>query len=159
MFLSYSVFRFQRLLVKCYADSLAQRFLQETVSRRQGVCALLFPRSTPRKYLTVSAPLTREMSVNPSPSRFAMISMSLVKSAMMFLRRFATMSLPQGPSMLMMSSAPMLVPGSVHQPRDRSAPMLLSKFQDKPTRLNARQNILKNVVNLAVVVMETKSFS
>merc|ERR1719334_1307658 len=66
---------------------------------------------------------------------------------MMFLRRFVTMSLPLGPSMLMMSSAPMLVPGSVLQLRDKSAPMLLSKFQDKLMRLNVKLNTPKNVAS------------
>ena len=87
-----------------------------------------------------------------------MMSMSLVKFVMMFLRKFAIMSLPQLQSMLMMSSAPMLVQGSVLQLRDKSAPMLLSKFQDKLTRLNVKLNTPKNVASL-VVVMETKSFT
>merc|ERR1712029_177091 len=125
---------------------------------RQDAFALLFQRSTPRKFQIVNAPLTREMSVNQSPSRFAMMSMNLVKFVMMFLRRFATMSLPQLPSMLMMSSAPMLVQGSVLQQRDKSALMLLSRFQDKLMRLNVKLNTPKNVVSLAVV-METKSFN
>ena len=87
-----------------------------------------------------------------------MMSMSLVKFVMMFLRKFAIMSLPQLQSMLMMSSAPMLVQGSVLQQRDKSAPMLLSRFQGKLMRLNVKLNTPKNVASL-VVVMETKSFS
>merc|ERR1719300_1171149 len=78
------------------------------------------------------------MFVNPSPSRFAMMSMSLAKFAMTFLRRFVTMFLK----------------GSVLQPQDKSAMMWWSKFQDKPTRLNVRLSTLKSVANLEAVVME-----
>merc|ERR1712137_653443 len=42
-------------------------------------------------------------------------------------------------------------------PPDKSVPMLLNRFQDRPTRLNVRLNTLKSVASLAVV-MEIKLF-
>merc|ERR1719300_359523 len=80
--------------------------------------------------------------------------MSLVKSAMMSLRRFATMSLPQQPSMLMTSSAPMLVPGSVLQPRDRSAPMLLSKFHSHYCEVDCILEYILSCIQSRRIVLE-----
>merc|ERR1719391_272111 len=156
MFLSSSVSRFLRSTVRCLVDNLALKCHQETVNRSPDVYVLLSPRSTQRKSQIVSAPLIKGMFANPSPNKSATMSMSLVKCAMMFLKRFVIMWQPRLPNMWMMSSAPMLVPGNVLLPHGKSATMLWSRFQDKPTRLNARLNILKSVANL-VVVTETNS--
>merc|ERR1712098_482027 len=84
-----SVSRFPRLTVRCSADNPVLRYPQGTANRNLDVFALLFQRSYPRKSVIVNAQLIRGISVNPFLSRFVMMSTSLVKSVMMYLKRFA----------------------------------------------------------------------
>merc|ERR1719342_138042 len=85
---SSSVSRFPRLTVRCLADNPAPRYHQETANRNLDVFAPLFQRFYPRRSVIVNALLIRGMSVNPFPSRFVMMSTSLVKSVMMLWSRF-----------------------------------------------------------------------
>ena len=54
---------------RLFSRNPALRYLQETANRRREMSALLFSRSTPRKFLTVNAPLIRRTSVNPFRNR------------------------------------------------------------------------------------------
>jgi len=150
MFLNSSVYRFPRLTARCLADNLAQKSHQETATRSPDVFALLSQRFSRRKSTTVNALLTRGMSVNQFPNRFATMSMSLAKSAMMSLKRFAKAVKFQCPSTLIRSSAQMLVPGSVPQLPDKSVLMLWSRFQGRLMRLSVRLNTFRSVPNLAM---------
>merc|ERR1712083_1113877 len=126
-------------------DSLALRFQSRIVKRSPDVFVHRFPPSRPRKLAIDSAPLIRGMSVNQSQSR----------SAMMLQRKSVTMSRPLLPSTLMMSSVPTSVQGSVLLQLDKSVPMLLSKFQDRLSRLNVKLNTPRSVASPALD-METK---
>merc|ERR1712098_307745 len=86
---SSSVSRFPRLTVRCLVDNPVLRYPQETANKNLDVFALLFQRFYPRKSVIINALLIRGMSVNPFLSRFVMMSTSLVKSVMMYLKRFA----------------------------------------------------------------------
>merc|ERR1719300_1000531 len=141
MSLSSSASRRLRLNVRISIGGHAPKFQSKIVNRRQDVSAHWFPPSRPRKFLTVSVQLHKGMSVNQSPSKSAMMSMNHAKCATMYQRKFVTT----------------LVQENVLLPPDKSVPMLLSRFQDRPTRLNVRLNTLKSVASLAVV-METKLF-
>merc|ERR1712098_512796 len=55
------------------------------------------------------------------------------------------------------SSAPILEQENVLQPRDKSAMMWWSRFQDKPSRPNARLNTFKSALNLVVEVTKISS--
>merc|ERR1712098_549090 len=89
---SSSVSRFPRLTVRCLVDNPVLRYPQETANKNLDVFALLFQRFYPRKSVIINAQLIRGMSVNPFLSRFVMMSTSLVKSAMMYLKRFVKAS-------------------------------------------------------------------
>merc|ERR1712131_69120 len=89
---SSSVSRFPRLTVRCSADNPVLRYPQETANRNLDVFALLFQRFYPRKLVIVNAQHIRGMSVNPFLSRFVIMSTSLVKSVMMYLKRFVRAS-------------------------------------------------------------------
>ena len=147
--------RCQRLNVRISIGGHALKFQSKIVNRRQDVSAHWSPPSRPRKFLTVSAQLHKGMSVNQSPSKSAMMSMNHAKCATMYQRKFVTTLLRQWPSTLMMNSVPMLVQENVLLPPDKSVPMLLSRFQDRLTKLNVRLNTPKSVASPAVV-MEAK---
>ena len=147
--------RCQRLSVRISIGSHAPKFQSKIVNRSQDESVHWFPPSRPRKFLIVNAQLRKGMSVNQSPSKSATMSMSPVKCAMMYPRKFVTTLLLQWPSTLMMNSVPMLVQENVLLLLDKSVPMLLSRFQDRLTKLNVRLNTPKSVASPAVV-MEAK---
>merc|ERR1711915_22332 len=155
MFQSSSVSRCQRLNARTSTDSRALRFQYRIVNRSPDVFVHWFP---PSRSVTVSAPLIRGMSVNQSPSRFAMMSTNLVKCVMMYQRKSVTMSPPLLPSTWTMSSVLMSVQGSVLLQLGKSVPMLLSRFQDRHSRLNVKLNTPRSVAS-PVVDMETKNSS
>merc|ERR1719300_1303297 len=157
MFLSSSVSRFLRLIVRCLADNLALKYHQGTVNRKPDVFALLSPRSKLRKLTIVNAQLTRGMFANPFPNRSAMMLMSLVRSVMISPMRFVKMFKPLLPSTLTMRSARMLVLENVLLQPDKSAMMWLSRFQNRLMRLNVRLSTPRNARN-PVVDMETNLF-
>merc|ERR1711872_412679 len=64
IFLSSSVSRFLRLIVRCLADNLALKYHLGTVNRKPDVFALLSPKSMLRKLTIVNAQLTKGMSAN-----------------------------------------------------------------------------------------------
>ena len=85
---------------------------------------------------------------------------------MMSLRRFAPTDKPPLPSTLMTSSALKLPQGSVRLPQGKNALMLLNRFQDKLSRLNAKLSSLRCALALGhnpevdpvAQDMETKQF-
>merc|ERR1711972_1234170 len=133
-------------------------FQRKTVNSRQDVSVPWFPRFQLRRSLNVSAQLIRRKSVNPSPRRFAVLSINPM--------RFAPTDKPPLPSTLMTSSALKLPQGSVRLPQGKNALMLLNRFQDKLSRLNAKLSSLRCALALGhnpevdpvAQDMETKQF-
>merc|ERR1719300_1185959 len=160
---SFSVFRCLRSAAKNLSDSLVLRFQRKIVNKRQDVSVIWCQKFQPRKSLNASAQLTKRTSVNLSPKRFAMLSVNPMKSAMMFLRRFALTDQQQLRSMSMMNNAPKSPQESVKLPQGKNARMLWSRFQGKLSRLNAKLSSHKNALALDLnpvvdlVVMETKN--
>merc|ERR1712029_1118680 len=109
-------------------------------NRSQDESVHWFPPSRPRKFLIANAQLRKGMSVNQSPNKSAMMSMNRAKCATMYPRKFVTTMLVQENVLLLL---------------DKSVPMLLSRFQDRLTKLNVRLNTPKSVASPAVV-MEAK---
>merc|ERR1719342_1268872 len=160
---SFSVFRCLRSAAKNSTDSLVLRFQRKIANKRQDVSVIWCQKFQPRKSLNASAQLTRRMCVNLSPKRFAVLSVNLMKSAMISLRRYALPDQQQLPSTSMMNNAPRSPQESVKLLQGKNARMLWSRFQGKLSRLNAKLSSHKNALALDLnpevdlVDMETKN--